>query len=86
MFVLSSCSSIHYQVGQSTNNFLTANRKRNFELVRSSTEWTVYKWTNNWSYTDPPYFFYFHYNVLQQVDRGERGPDIIIQNNSRRLN
>ena len=78
--ILSSCSAVHWQIGQTTDSFLKANHKHNFETVRSSNEWTVYKWVNNWSYTDPPYFFYFHYNALQQVDRGERAPDVIIQN------
>ena len=80
IFVLSSCGSIHYQIGESANQFLRDNHKRSFDMVKSSNEWTVYKWINNWSYTDPPYFFYFHYGTLYQVDRGERAPDIIIQN------
>jgi hypothetical protein len=79
LFILSSCSAIHWQIGQSSDAFLKANHNHNFETVRSSTEWTVYKWINNWSYTDPPYFFYFHYNILQQVDRGKRASDVIIE-------
>lgn len=77
---LSSCSTIHWQMGETTQQFLQVNRKHSFDLIQSSNEWTVYKWINNWSYTDPPYFFYFHYGLLYQVDRGERAPDLIIQN------
>jgi len=80
-FALSSCSGIRWQMGQSPDAFLTMNKshRNQFDLVRSSDEWTVYKWINNWSY-DPPYFFYFHDGALYQVDRGERAPDLIIQN------
>lgn len=76
--MLTSCSSIHYQIGQTTESFLEKNRKRNFELVRTSNELTVYKWVNGWSY-DAPYFFYFQNGTLLQVDRGTRAPDITIQ-------
>jgi hypothetical protein len=79
LLFLSSSSGIHYQIGESTDAFISANHKRSFELVRTSNEWTVYKWVNNWSY-DPPYFFYFHNGALYQVDQGQRAPDIIIQN------
>jgi len=79
MFILSSCSGVRYQIGESSEAFLRANHNRNFETVRSSTEWTVYKWMNNWSY-DQPYFFYFHNDALFQIDRGERPPDVIIEN------
>jgi hypothetical protein len=78
VFLLTSCGGIRYQMGQSTDEFLKQNRKRNFEMVRTSTEWTVYKWVNNWSY-DAPYFFYFHNGALYQIDRGTRAPDVIIQ-------
>ncbi|MHB8208450.1 hypothetical protein [Mucilaginibacter sp.] len=80
LLFLSSCSGIHYQMGQTAESFLRANHNRSFDLVRSSNQLTVYKWVNNWSYTDPPYFFYFRDGFLYQVDRGERAPDIIIQN------
>ena len=79
MFLLTSCSSVRWQIGESSQAFLSTNHKHRFETVRSSAEWTVYKWINNWSYTDPPYYFYFHYNTLFQVDRGERAPDLIIE-------
>jgi len=80
MLFLSSCSGIHWQIGQSSTAFFNANHNHHFDVVRTSNEWTVYKWINNWSYTDPPYYFYFHYDALYQVDRGERAPDVIIQN------
>jgi len=80
MLILSSCGSIHYQIGETAETFFKQNHKRSFDMVKSSNEWAVYKWINNWSYTEPPYFFYFHYGQLYQVDRGERAPDIIIQN------
>lgn len=76
---LSSCAGIRYQMGESTATFLKANHKKSFELVRTSTDWTVYKWVNNWSY-DAPYFFYFHNDALAQIDRGTRSPDLIIEN------
>ena len=79
LFLFTGCGGIRYQIGESSTTFLTDNRKKNFELVRTSTESTVYKWVNNWSY-DAPYFFYFHNDVLTQVDRGIRPPDIIVQN------
>lgn len=79
MIVLSSCASVHWQIGETTQTFLQVNRKASFDMVKSSQEWTVYKWTNNWSY-DQPYFFYFHYNQLYQVDRGIRPSDVIIEN------
>jgi len=76
--LLTSCGGIRYQIGESTSAFLNQNHKKNFELVRTSTEWTVYKWTNGWSY-DAPYFFYFHNDALTQIDRGTTAPDLIIQ-------
>ena len=76
---MSSCGGIHYQIGESSDAFFKANHSRSFETVRTSNEWTVYKWVNNWSY-DAPYYFYFHYNSLYQIDRGERAPDVIIEN------
>ncbi|WDF54892.1 hypothetical protein [Mucilaginibacter sp. KACC 22063] len=66
-------------MGQTSSDFLQANHKRNFELVRTSTEWTVYKWQNNWSYTEQPYFFYFHNDQLYKVDRGMSPSDIVIE-------
>lgn len=80
IFVLSSCGGLRWQIGETTESFMQRNHKRSFDIVRSSNEWTVYKWVNNWSYTDPPYFFYFHNGTLFQVDRGQRPPDFIIQN------
>jgi hypothetical protein len=79
VLLLTSCAGIRYQMGESTAAFLKQNHKKNFELVRTSTNWTVYKWVNNWSY-DAPYFFYFHNDALSQIDRGTRSPDLIIEN------
>jgi len=79
MLILTSCGSMRWNIGESSYAFFKRNHSRQFETVKSSREWSIYKWTNNWSYTDPPYFFYFHNDALEQVDRGERVPDIIIQ-------
>jgi len=80
MLVLSSCGGIRYQIGESSDAFFKQNHSHSFDMVKSSNEWAVYKWINNWSYTDPPYFFYFRDGALYQVDRGERAPDVIIEN------
>jgi len=74
LFVLSSCSSIYYQIGESSDTFIKANHNRSFDLVKNSSEWVVYKWGN-----DHPFYFYFRDGFLYQVDRGERAPDVIIQ-------
>jgi hypothetical protein len=55
---------------------------KQLDLVRQSTEGAVYRTKTD----DNPLFFYFRNNILVKVDRGQRGPDVIIQNDSRRLN
>jgi hypothetical protein len=81
-FMLSSCmTSYHWSIGQTSNEFFAQNKKieNKLELVKQSAEWTVYKL---YVPDQQPYFFYFRDNKLNQVDRGTRSPDVIIQNNS----
>jgi hypothetical protein len=81
-FMLSGCmTSYHWRIGQSSAEFFAQNKKidRKLELIKQSSEWTVYKLNIP---DQQPYFFYFRNNNLLQVDRGTRSPDVIIQSNS----
>jgi uncharacterized protein YceK len=75
--LVSSCSTVHWQIGQSQDAFFQLNKshKRQFEVVRQTSEWSIYKI----AWDDRPYFFYFQNDALNMVDRGERSADIIIQ-------
>jgi hypothetical protein len=78
--MLSSCVTYHWQIGQTETEFFAMNHNRynRFQMIRQSTEWTVYRVGGD-NGTEPIYF-YFHYDKLYQVDRGRRSPDLIIEN------
>lgn len=77
---MASCTTYHWQIGQTANAFFELNKKHihKFDLVRQSADWSVYKVGGNED--QQPIFFYFRNNLLYQVDRGMQAPDIIIQN------
>lgn len=80
--MLSGCMTTYrWNIGQSSSDFFAQNKKieNKLELIKQSSQWTVYKlYVPN----QQPYFFYFRNDNLFQVDRGTRSPDVIIQNNS----
>lgn len=78
LLFFSGCTTMyHYEIGQSKAAFFDLNKKnvRKLDLVENTAAKTIYK-----ARGDRPIFFYFQYDVLVQVDRGERVPDIIIHN------
>ncbi|MCJ8210812.1 hypothetical protein MUY27_13930 [Mucilaginibacter sp. RS28] len=76
MLAFTSCVSVRYQIGQTSQEFFAMNKHHlgQFRMIKESQEWSVYR-TN----TDEPYYFYFHYGKLYQVDRGARASDIVIE-------
>lgn len=78
LFMFSSCTvTYHWVIGQSRDAFFELNKKnvRRLDIVSMTGENLIYK-----ANVQPPIFFYFTNEVLMQVDRGERSPDLIIQN------
>jgi hypothetical protein len=78
LFMLSSCTvTYHWVIGQSRDAFLELNKKnvKRLDIISMTGENLIYK-----ANIQPTIFFYFTNEVLTRVDRGERSPDIIIQN------
>lgn len=74
--LFTSCTTVRWQIGQSTSQFFTLNKGHlgRFHLVKQSEEWTIYR-----AGEEEPVYFYFHYDKLYQVDRGSRPADLVIE-------
>ena len=77
--ILSSCFTYHWQIGQSSQEFFEMNKHHQLDVVKSSTDMTIYQAGTG----DNTLFFYFQYNKLIEVDHGVANPNIIIENRNR---